>query len=104
MHNLWQDLIFALRMMRKSPGFTVVALATLALGIGANTAIFTVVHTALLRPLPFYEPSRVVVVEGVRNGHALGLVGTSIPDYEDWSKETQIFERAATLTYWTFNL
>src|SRR3954471_14650679 len=86
------DLRFAFRQLRKSPGFTVIAVLTLGLGIGANSAIFSVVNHVLLRPLPYPHSERLVYLNEVGNG-----VDTSIalPDYVDWRKDTKSFEHLA---------
>ncbi|MGH9453964.1 MAG: ABC transporter permease, partial [Terriglobia bacterium] len=94
MNTFVQDLKFGLRMLAKNPGFTAVAVITLALGIGANTAIFSVVNAMLLRPLPFPESSQLVVV-GCSNGQeAPG--NCSYPDFEDFSRQNHSFQDLGT--------
>jgi putative ABC transport system permease protein len=86
------NLRFAFRQLRKSPGFTIIAVLTLALGIGANSAIFSVVNHVLLRPLPYPHSERLVYLNEIGNG-----VDTSIalPDYVDWRKDSKSFENLA---------
>ena len=90
-----QDLRYALRSMRKSPAFTTVAVLTLALGIGANTAIFSVVDAVILRPLPYREPSRLVELWGNVKRVNVERRGTSYPDYVDWRDQSKSFEAMA---------
>src|SRR5229473_2513989 len=91
--TLLQDIRFGLRMLAKSPGFSVVAILTLALGIGANTAIFSVVKAVLLRPLPFKDPARLVRVnESVDKG---GRSPVAYPNYLDWRAQNTVFEEMA---------
>jgi len=93
METLFQDLRFGLRMMVRSPGFTLVALVTIALGIGANTAIFGVVNTILLRPLPYQDPNRLVVLW--ERQEQIDQESPSLPDFVDWRERNQSFEQMA---------
>jgi putative ABC transport system permease protein len=92
MTSLWQDLLYAARMLRKSPGFTTLAVLTLALGIGANTATFTLVKTMLFEPLPVRAANRLVVIwiDNPKNGWS--RIGPTGQDYLDWKIEQKSFE------------
>jgi len=93
--GLAQDVRFAVRMLRKSPGFTIVAVLTLALGIGANTAIFSVLYAALLRPLPYMQPNRLVTLSEPRSVAQDPYWDSSYPDYQDWAKQSKTFASMA---------
>ena len=94
MKSFWQDVRYGIRVLVKSPGLTAVALLTLAAGIGANTAIFSVVNAVLLRPLAYSDPSRIVTLSTLwqKNG-THGLV--SAPDYHDWHDQATAFDSMA---------
>lgn len=97
-----QDIRFGLRMLWKSPGFTRVAVLTLALGIGANTAVFSVVESILLRPLPFRDSDRLVAVWATQKSQP-ARVGASMPEFEDYKAQSRSFEYMANfLSGWTY--
>jgi putative ABC transport system permease protein len=102
MQTLLLDLRYGLRILWKSPGFTVVAVLTLALGMGANAAIFSIVNSVLLRPLPFPKPDRLVSVsEKDMRGDVPGglVVSTSYPDFFDWRAQNHVFENIAAFRH-----
>ena len=99
---LLQDVRYALRMLRKSPGFTAVAVLTLALGIGANTAVFSVVYSALLQPLPYRDASRLMVLN--ETTPKVGVVSVSYPNFLDWRAQNHTFSEMAELEDVGFNL
>jgi len=96
---LFRDVRFGLRMLLKTPGFTVVAVATLGLSIGANTAIFSLVNGVLLRPLPFPDAERIIYIEGKNPAAGISESNISYLDFTNWSQQTDLF--ASTAAYWT---
>jgi putative ABC transport system permease protein len=94
--QLLRDLRFAGRVLLKNPGFTIIATFTLALGIGANTAIFSIVNAVLLQPLPYPQPDRIMfLAEGDKTNPAAGTISLSLPDYLDWRRDNTVFENLA---------
>lgn len=94
----WQDACFAVRMLRKSPGFTVVAILTLALGIGANTAIFSVVNAVLLRPLPYANPGQLVLVPEAKPDAGISGRGMAYPTFGELRDHNRVFSAVAGLS------
>ncbi|MEJ7710070.1 MAG: hypothetical protein WKF84_09470 [Pyrinomonadaceae bacterium] len=106
MQTLWQDIRYGVRMLAKKPGFTAVAIITLALGIGANTALFSVVNAVMLRPLPFSEPARLVSVterDTSRGRSADSGNSISYPNFFDWRAQNQVFKSASQFTATTLS-
>jgi len=95
METLIKDLQYGVRSFLKRPGFLVIAISTLALGIGATTAMFTVVNAVLLRPLQFPEPERIALFYGVNPRYGTTKGNMSVPDIADWQKQSQSFEQIA---------
>jgi len=101
-HEFLQDLRYGRRMLAKNLGFALIAIVTIALGIGANTAIFSVVNAFLLRPLPYGDPNRLVIVDSQHRGQSLGV---SFVDYEDWRRQNNVFDDLAFFNLrWNANL
>jgi len=97
-----QDLIYALRWLRKNPGFTVLAVLMLAVGIGVNTAMFSVINAVLLQPLPFSEADRIVWMN--ESGPEIKNRQLSYPNFVDWRERNQVFEGMSLFRGWSVNL
>src|ERR1041384_7441323 len=104
MSTFLQDLRYAVRMLWQRPGFTAIAMLALALGIGANTAIFSVVNAVLLRPLPFAQPERLVFAEGMslQSGEKGGSI--SPPDFVDIRAQNHVFTQLAAFQSLSYSL
>ena len=102
--TLWQDLRYAIRSLAKNPAFAAVAILTLALGIGGNTAIYSVVNATILRPLPYPNPARLAVLWGNVKRVRVERRGASFPDFRDWREQSHSFESMAAFDEYTVAL
>jgi len=100
--SLARDLRYGLRMLRRHPGFTVVAVLTLTLGIGANTAIFSVLNAVLLHSFPYKDPDKLVLLAEKRR--EMNLLAFSFPDFVDWRSQNHVLESAGAVRRWNPNL
>ena len=104
MEILFNDIRYAFRIMRKSPGFTLIIILTLALGIGANTSIFSIVNAVLLRSLPYYDPGRLVKITFNNPGIGLRDIPFSVPELEDLKSRAGVFEEVSVVLSGPTNL
>ena len=104
MAGLPQDFRFGLRALRSAPGFSIVAIAALALGIGATSAIFTLLYGVMIRPLPFTDPDRIVTSISTREMRGIRDGGVSYADYQDWRQQPNLFQYAALWRPASFDL
>src|SRR5918993_785955 len=102
--RLMGDIRYALRNLLKRPGFTIIAVTTLALGIGANTAIFSAINALLLKPLPFPELDRVVAIWDKLPSRGVTRNEVTVANYLDWQSQSQSFEQLALNRWWSANL
>jgi len=104
LEQLFEDIRFGLRMLRKNPGFTVVAALTLALGIGANTYIFSLADALLFRPIEFPDPGRPVALWERLPGSNIDRNELTPADFLDWKAQNHVFDRIAAQAWWDANL
>jgi putative ABC transport system permease protein len=104
LETIWQDCRYGARMLRKNAGFTVVAVLVLALGIGANTSLFSIVNAVLLRPLPFPDAERIVWFDGINLARGITASNMSSADYKDWQQQAGVFDSMAAYVTGSANL
>src|SRR5580704_10380551 len=104
LETLFQDIRYGMRMLAKNPGFTIVAVLTLALGIGANTAIYSVVHAVLLRPLPYQDSARLVMLRHPAQNMGVHDTQFSVPEINDYRAQNQTFTDVAEYHGMSFTL
>jgi putative ABC transport system permease protein len=102
MHTLWHDLRYGARVLMKNPGISFVVILALALGIGANTAIFSVVNAVLLRPLPYEQSDRLVFLN--ERNQTMDEMSISYPNFTDWRNQNHVFEKLAVYNRQSYNL
>ena len=102
--TLLQGLRYASRILRKHPGFALTAIITLALGIGANTTIFSVVNAVVMEPLPYKEPDRLIRIWESNSAQGRTESSVSVPNFQDWQSQQSVFEQLAASELTTFNL
>lgn len=102
--TLWQDVRYGMRMLQKNPVFALTVAGTLALGIGANTTVFSVVNAVIMKPLPYKEPDRLIRLWESHPGRGLSEFPVSVPNFKDWQSQQSVFEQLAALELATFNL
>src|SRR6202521_1619355 len=102
MHTLWQDLRFAVRMLLKNWSVTAIIVVVLGLGIGVNTAIFSVVNAALLRPLPYADPDKLVRLS--EDSPQVPQMSISYPNFLDWREQNKVFSGIAAMQFRSLNL
>src|SRR5688572_33437122 len=92
MESLFKDIRYGIRSLLQRPGFTAIAVITLALGIGANTTLFSFVNGVLLRPLPYKDADRLVVLDETAPKQGIESFAVSYPNFVDWRQQNQVFE------------
>src|SRR5205807_8598905 len=102
MHTLWQDLRYGARMLLKSPSVSIVVILALALGIGANTAIFSVINSVLLRPLPYDQADRLLFLN--ERSRVMDEMSISYPNFTDWRNQNHVFEKLRVYNRDSYNL